>query len=169
MKILFLGVDGVLNSNETKELIPDTNFTGIDNKYVKRLKKIVDATDAQIVLCSTWRLEKSHGWDHDLTGSRKYLQKKLDKCGLRYVSQTPDLSKNGIMRGHEIQKWLDNNNDITIDSWIVLDDECFSDYEECKIMEHLIRTVQKDTFGKYINGLSEENVEEAIKLLNGGN
>lgn len=57
MKVIFLDVDGVLNSQDLfercgEELVP------IDEENIRYLKEIVDATGAQIVLSSSWR----YGW-----------------------------------------------------------------------------------------------------------
>ena len=62
MKVIFLDIDGVLNTSQT--------FIEIDNEFIKTgkrrieidldrvelLKEIVDATGAVIVLSSSWRL-----------------------------------------------------------------------------------------------------------------
>lgn len=57
MKILFLDIDGVLNSyqfyeNKSNQELVDNPF---DTACVRHLKTIIDATDAKIVLTSTWR------------------------------------------------------------------------------------------------------------------
>lgn len=46
MKVIFLDIDGVLNSKGTSTL---------DDTYISRLKEIVKATDAKIVLSSSWK------------------------------------------------------------------------------------------------------------------
>ena len=56
MKVIFLDVDGVLNCQKTEAKC--RGFIGVDSKKVKLLKKIVDATDAKIVLSSSWKI----GW-----------------------------------------------------------------------------------------------------------
>lgn len=57
MKILFLDIDGVLNSDNTQEryLIGERRYVGIDPLLLSILKNIVDKTDCRIVLSSTWR------------------------------------------------------------------------------------------------------------------
>lgn len=163
MKIIFLDVDGVLNNKDTKERIPDTSYTGINNSKVKLLKQIVEATDAQIVLSSTWRLKKTRWGEEIPEEHRNYLKKKLSKYGLRYISSTPDIDP--IRRGKEIDQWIKNNNDITIDGWVVLDDEIWKDFKNYNILPHLVLT--KDYIYKD-GGLSEEDVKHAIRILNGG-
>ena len=59
-KIIFLDIDGVLNSMDYFEQTKDCKgYTEINPEKVKLLKEIVDRTGAEIVLSSTWRdLEK---------------------------------------------------------------------------------------------------------------
>ena len=65
-KIVFLDVDGVLNSITTKDRCGP--YVGIDDKKVSNLKDIIDATSAKIVLVSSWK----EGW-------KKEPQHKKDK------------------------------------------------------------------------------------------
>lgn len=154
MKVIFLDVDDVINNESTKARCNDVR--GIDGALVRKLKAIVDATDAAIILSSTWRL--GYNKDHqDLQDFTKYLSNKLGKCHLRSVGCTPDLGRNGANRGHEIQEWLNKNDDI-VTEWVVLDDEAFGDFEECGIVPHWVQPV---------NGLTDEDVEHAIRILNG--
>ena len=155
MKVIFLDVDGTINNSTTKARCGI--YIGIDGALVKRLKEIVDATDAAIILSSDWRLPSK---DDEETDHMKYLRNKLGKQHLRPVGMTPNIKRD--QRGHEIQKWLENNNDI-VEQWVVLDDEVFEDFEECGIMPHLVQT----TFYSENGGLQEEHVQQAIKILNG--
>ena len=52
-KYIFLDVDGVLNNSKTEDRVK--GFLGLNGNLVKRLKKIVDATGAEIYLISTWK------------------------------------------------------------------------------------------------------------------
>ena len=154
MKVIFLDVDDVLNNEHTKARC--NTVRGVDSTLVRKLKKIVDATDAAIILSSTWRL--GYNKDHqDLKDFTKYLANKLGKCHLRSVGYTPDLGRNGILRGNEIKAWLDKNDDV-VTEWVVLDDENFTDFYACGIVPHWVQPV---------NGLTDEDVEHAIKILNG--
>ena len=53
MKVIFLDVDGVLNSQQLFEKSEDAQLISVDEENIKNLKKIVDATGAKIVLSST--------------------------------------------------------------------------------------------------------------------
>ena len=46
--LIFLDIDGVLNSNHS-------NYE-LYQPYIKNLKTLVDATDAQIILSSSWQM-----------------------------------------------------------------------------------------------------------------
>ena len=61
MKVIFLDVDGVLNTSKTfierKEKHDKTGIWDleIDEFRVEYLKQIIDATDAKVVLSSAWK------------------------------------------------------------------------------------------------------------------
>ena len=154
MKLIFLDIDGVLNCMGSKSRCQ--GFIGIDNDKVKRLKQIVDATDAKIVLTSTW---KKH-WDKNKDFNEpmgKYIDQKFKKQGLRVMDKITD---DGKHRGTGIIDYI-NNFHTDVESWIVLDDEYFPDYKECHILSHMVET---DFYNG--GGLQDSHVELAIKLLN---
>ena len=152
MKIVFLDVDGVLNSNDTEDHFKGS--IGIDYSGVKLLREIVDATRAEIVLVSTWKI----GWHKDDKKSQKdlanYLDARLAEEGLKIMDKTDGSVAD---RGQGIVDWLSKH---PTESWIVLDDEIFKDYEECGVMPHLVKT------SFYDGGLKDSHVELAIKILN---
>lgn len=153
MKVIFLDIDGVLNYISTTDEID--RFLGIDDKLVKNLKEIVDKTNAEIVLCSSWKKY----WDKDKSKQGKmanYLDMKLEKQGLKIIDKTDD---NRYDRGHGIQRYIQEHN---IEKWCVLDDEVFFDYEDCDIIEHLVKT----EFFSHLGGLRKEHVDKAIVYLN---
>ena len=152
MKVVFLDVDGVLNNAYIEERIG--SIVGIGDIYVKRLRKIIDATGAKIVLTSSWRVYKAPKgedvhWD--------YLVEKLAKEGLSIYDCTKDRGDN---RGYGILQWY-THHDVT--TWVVLDDDEFDDYRPYGIMRRLVKTRYYTPDG----GLQDENVEEAIRILNG--
>lgn len=156
MKVIFLDVDGVLNWHGSKSRC--AGYKGIDDDKVKLLKEIVIKTNAKIVLCSSW---KEFWWPIEKECQDEfanYLDRKLKKQNLYIFDRTYDLGWN---RGEGICNWLENKN---VESWIVLDDEIFDDYERFGIMSHLVKT---EFYEKDGGGLKPEHVEKAIKLLNG--
>lgn len=60
-KIIFLDIDGVLNSNQywasiqdKKKIMPEMEFE-LDPQCLRNLKKITDETNSKIVVTSTWK------------------------------------------------------------------------------------------------------------------
>ena len=89
MKIIFLDIDGVLNSEMYEwSRGEDRADNRIDLSRVRLLKDIVSATDAKIVLSSTWRLD----WDKspELCGEDgEYINQCLAQYGLFIIDKTP--------------------------------------------------------------------------------
>lgn len=153
MKVLFLDIDGVLNSHDfwkrCKELgvVPDDK---VDPLAVERLNRLTDETGAKIVVSSTWRLP--YVWSKKLYS----LIGRLQKLGItgEIVGMTPDHCK-AYGRGGEIQDWMDNCQ-TQIDSFVILDDD---DNDMDHLMDYLVQT-------KMTDGLQDHHVETAIQILN---
>ena len=105
--ILFLDVDGVLNSHTYIRRGGSVNCRtdGIDPEAVKHLQRIIDETDCSLILSSTWRLI------HSLSDMRGKLIAKgaRSPCPLR--GKTTDLSSRGgtierHSRGLEVNAWI---------------------------------------------------------------
>lgn len=160
MKIIFLDIDGVLNCRTSKSYCHDDEMgiiTGIDSDKVKRLAKIVEITDAKIVLSSDWKV----GWEKYYITRKpshaKYLDNHLKKKGnLIIFDKTPITNKGSWYRGEEIITYLNLHSDIT--HYVILDDIFFEDFDCKEIKEHLVLT-------DYIIGLTDNDVEKAIKIL----
>ena len=150
MRVIFLDIDGVLNAdcdfggkskpNPYVSSDDGNRYCGIGKSHVKSLKKIVDRTDAVIVLVSSWKNDYNdylrHGYFNRVG---KYLYNKLRAEGLRIYDTTVryDFSS-GRNRGYEIRQWLEDHPEV--DRWVVLDDEKFNDYDFLKITPNLIQT-----------------------------
>ena len=158
-KIIFLDIDGVLNSLDW--YISDDPLRGrghIDPIAIKRLNDITDSTGAYIVLSSSWR--------HDYNNT-VILLKKNGLTG-KIIGKTPDLCLNNkyIIRGNEILKWLidhktflelpQKSNILDYKSYVIIDDD------------NDILLMQSDNFvhTNYNYGLTNENVNKAIIILN---
>ncbi len=124
MKIVFLDYDGVVNTlifnEQGKE--PNFNFPN-DNKVnnfqaVCWLNKLCRETGAKIVVTSTWRISNNY--------KECLYNAGLDKS-IEILGRTKNL---GTKRGIEIQEWLDENVDLGIEKFVILDDDMD--------MEHLI-------------------------------
>lgn len=104
MKVLFLDIDGVLNSEEYAISLGKGGMLGINPEAVKILDRILEATGAKLVISSSWR------------GSSDLLADIRSNVG-EYIDITPRLS--GI-RGLEVKTWLDTN---PVDRYAILDDD----------------------------------------------
>ena len=152
MKIVFLDIDGVLNCQTSNSRCGA--YIGIDNDKVKRLRKIVETTNARIVLVSSWRSGWERVYKDDQNELANYLDRKLKRERLYILDKTTDSVWN---RGEGIIKWIGSHK---VDEFIILDDEKF-DYADCGIISRLVKTSFYDDNG----GLQDEHVELAIDLL----
>lgn len=151
MKIIFLDIDGVLNSGKTVVRSPQ-GYIGIADNLVTKLRKIVKATGANIVLSSSWR---ESFLKQDLDG--KYLKRKLGYKGLKIFSTT-ELPQHSD-RGLEICHWLENNRNLGITHFCILDDEFIQIFDYHKLTPYLVHT-------DCTEGLTAELVKKAISILN---
>ncbi|HVY65911.1 MAG TPA: HAD domain-containing protein [Gammaproteobacteria bacterium] len=167
MKVLFLDIDGVLNSAEYTRLrrsLPRPSPHSIDALAVPRLNAITDRTGAAIVVSSTWRLQEPP--DHD-PGPVWRLRRILGAHGVtgEILDVTPWLSEEipcatpdgrsvlrQLERGHEIQRWLDGRRDV--EAFAILDDR--------DDMVHLRDRLVQTTWER---GLQDEHVERVVTLL----
>ena len=157
MKIIFLDIDGVLNEAMTGSRTP-LGFVGIDADKVRRLKSIIDATGAEIVLVSTWKEE----WipnrpDIEQSKDAVYMVEVLAKEGVHLMDRTYDCIRD---RGNGITSWLSTHKDV--DSFVILDDDIFPDYETLGLRPFHVKT----SYG--YGGLMDEHVSRAIQILNKG-
>lgn len=172
MKIIFLDIDGVLNSfNTFREIYYEYQKTGvrrvaIDIDKVLLLKEIVDNTDAKIVLSSSWRNFGKMKKNKLVTKNQNLndLISILNNNGLEIYDITPKC-RSGI-REEEIYKWLEGKD---VDSFIVIDDD-IGDLKSF-IGKELVKTsfIKSDGKGNGIaelSGLTKDNVNEAINKLN---
>ena len=159
MKIIFLDVDGVLNTRNAKDRFG--TVIGIEDEKVKRLAQIVAQTGAKIYLTSSWK----YGWSSDPYKCMEdgvYLNLKLAKYGLK-IEDKVDM---GISeRGYEILQWIDWHTrwaDYKIDSYVVLDDERF----DFPLYPEFSGRIVKTDFYTKDGGLQEFHVKEAVRILN---
>jgi HAD domain in Swiss Army Knife RNA repair proteins len=104
MKIIFLDIDGVLNSDKTPN--PRKFPYIVDKKLLRRLKKLLKRTNAKVVLSSSWRC--------DPVGllAAKYW-------GVPFIDVCPDKPRSP--RGKEMLEWLADHPKAT--RFAIIDDE----------------------------------------------
>ena len=169
-KVIFLDVDGVLNSGRTLY-----ESISLEDDLILNLKEIVNKTKAKIILSSSWRLSTEavatlidkldkfglaisgmtydgvdldwlEKYEFDVT--KKYLDTKFDYDENRQIKITHD-------RGAEIFKWLHDHDDC---AYVILDDE-IEDIKPYFSESVIVKT-------SYKTGLTKEDVKKAIQILN---
>ena len=169
-KVIFLDVDGVLNSSRTLY-----ESISLEDDLILNLKEIVNKTKAKIILSSSWRLSTEavatlidkldkfglaisgmtydgvdldwlEKYEFDVT--KKYLDTKFDYDENRQIKITHD-------RGAEIFKWLHDHDDC---AYVILDDE-IEDIKPYFSESVIVKT-------SYKTGLTKEDVKKAIQILN---
>lgn len=155
MKIIFLDIDGVLNSRAYDRLRNRDEQTDIDETRLPLVKSIVDRTGAKIVLSSTWRVHWSvHPQLCDRDGI--YINEVFAKYGLEIYDKTPSLGIRAERRD-EIAKWLERARE-KVESFVIIDDYR---YGWADLSDRFVKT--NPNFGL---GLEQEHVEKAVEILN---
>ena len=143
MKVIFVDVDGVLNSDDFIDSVKGSQ--DIDIKTIRLLKNAVNETGAKIVMDTSFRYTKSF----------LKVQEMLLQNGILF-DKTPFIDTE---RGKEIKQYLAEHKDI--EDYILLDDVIFPDFDD-ELLEHLIK--MDDTNSRGIGkGLQEKDVEEIIR------
>lgn len=159
MRVIFLDIDGVLNSKEFfQNRQPTQGLNEIDEEKVKLLQQIVQATNAKIVLTSTWRIYDKADKVY------QHLVDVLAKYDLSIFDCTPWINEN---RPHEIAVWLSMWKALMdvhehILGFVSLDDDFTAkQYARYGMQHQLIKT----TFYGEHGGLQPEHVQQAIDIL----
>lgn len=136
-KVLFLDIDGVVNSRATTSF--RNKLYPLDPHMAFMVGKIQLGTDCDVVLSSSWR--------HHPDGV-----KAVEDSIVKIIDKTPTVSAG--VRGHEIQAWLDLHPEVT--TYAILDDD--SD-----MLENQMPNFFKTTFQ---NGLTEDIAKAVTEHLN---
>lgn len=181
MKIIFLDIDGVLNSgknyqaySKAQQADPEKNpaVRGridimhrhvhhlFDKDNVQTLNQIVRESDAKLVVSSSWR--RFYSSDDLCFNDLRTLLRQVGVEG-EILDRTPDVFpkklSQSIERGIEIQKWLtdwEERGGEAVTHFVILDDE--------NDMAHLKRNLVR-TDGRV--GLQPHDAKKAVNFLNG--
>ena len=116
MKVIFLDVDGVLNSEDDLMVYRKKNninhcilYAEVEDRPLKLLKEIVDNTSAKIVVSSSWRIGCERSGQESIFGNSLFmkLQTRLKEYGMDIYDITPSITK--FQRGDEIKAWMSEN------------------------------------------------------------
>lgn len=164
-KVIFLDIDGVINTKDwhsrmTKDTPKDEYGYAFDPVAVANLAHILDETDADIVISSSWKfygvpklrkmweIRNLPGTILDITpntvSDEMLLNANLDEMEL------------GVCRGNEIKEWLSKHKG-EVSNYVIIDD--FDDL----LPEQEEHTVLTDS----LIGITEFDAEKAIMILNG--
>ena len=175
MKVLFLDIDGVLNSEnwfayriycvknnmvnilmnfvDTDDRNIKHKLTMLDDRAIANLNRIIEETGCKVVLSSSWR--------SSIESENIFTQNLLKLKGFKYefYDVTPRLwfSDFNIRRGEEIKFWLDKESEKhEIESFVILDDDSDMLPEQMNNFIHVDGQV----------GLTDRDVLTAIEILN---
>ena len=144
-----IAIDGVLNSDEfAKRYLEEEGYDPFDYDILdpyalQNLKRIVNETDASIILSSSWRWEKS---------ALKSVKLQLKAYDMELEDTTiMDIMKT-MSRTEEIKLYLNEHPSIT--KYVILDDDEIKE----PLADHWVRCSFK-------NGLTKKLADEAIEIL----
>ena len=129
--VVFLDVDGVLNTGTTCQKAPSESYTGIDEMRVQILAGAMSKCRASgVVLTSTWKDLKPGHEDYI------YLKEGLSKKGIEILGKTED--PHVYQRGIGVLNYLKEHPEI--DEFVILDDQHFDFEKDNKLWENYIDT-----------------------------
>lgn len=146
MKVIFLDFDGVIT-------IPPKWY--LKANKIKYIKRIVDETEAKIVVSSSWRMESAEETINSMIGRPRRCPRNrmLNWLIDNLYDVTPWVGLENS-RGGEIQKYLNKHPEI--DNYVIIDDD--GDMLDSQLY-HFIQT-------NYEDGITEVEAIRAIKILN---
>lgn len=139
MRIIFLDIDGVLNTTGDKDLINNT----FEVTKLERLIKLSNETNSHIVIISDRRLLETERISID------YVFKTYNKK-VFYLS----LKRTHRKRSDEVSYYIDNNK---VENYVILDDNDLGYLSNKALSSHYINT--------YSEGFSSNLYNEAYNLL----
>ena len=147
-KILFLDIDGVLNTDrqqwhcQMNSIAPVDKFGyAFDSKAVENLATILEETGAEIVISSSWKFL-----------GLQTLQKMWKDRNLPGV--IIDITPDGKSKGWEIDEWLMNHKG-QVSGYAIIDDENVMLPEQQK---HFVQT-------KSQLGITSREIEKSVNIL----
>lgn len=159
MKVIFLDFDGVITTPKSK--------CRLDPEKMALIGRILDATGAKIVISSSWRRYSLEETIRHITDTGNlfvggnpfpYPDAVVGVTERMYSFCYPHNDRHfGLPRGCEIEHYLNQHGEV--DSYVIIDDD--QDMLLCQA-ENFVHTDGEI-------GLTEDDVEKAIKILNNHN
>ena len=117
IKVIFLDVDGVINKRGTPFRTINGILTMAAPELVYRLNLVVDRTDCELVLSSSWRHHPD--WRKAMKASG-IVKPFLDCTPYRVDHKKYGIPFDMLCRGHNIQGWLDTHPEV--ERYAIIDD-----------------------------------------------
>jgi len=149
---VLLDIDGVLVTTpawQATEHLPD-GFLKFNEKAANNLAKIIDSTNAAVVLTTTHRINYSVDKWRELLETRGIFPSSVAK--LNDLTMLSDMGD----RAREIKEWVDKENNDR--NFVIIDDDLSINGLPSSITEKFVLT-------KPMIGLDEEATLQAIKIL----
>lgn len=183
MKIIFLDIDGVLNSQDwsvrrfdlysSDEMVAQYPKREFDPEAIDWLNYIVENTGAKVVVSSTWRLGRRVEDLRELLESVGFEGEVIDKTPNMHARIDGEFAGYRPPRGCEIDWWLEKQggfqrvnwsqqiqqefiDNARVKNYVILDDDSDMLYNQ---REHFIKT-------DAMHGLTKVEAERAINILN---
>jgi hypothetical protein len=153
MKIIFLDIDGVLNCDKTRN--PRKFPYVVDPTLLARLKRLLKATGAKVVLSSSWRCDPV-----GILAAKHW--------GVPFFDVCPDKPKSA--RGKEMLEWLSRHPKVT--RFAIIDDEddglddlpLFQPSAKTGLTPEIAKGVQR-----YLNGRTDQTMRAGALVRIGQN
>ncbi len=167
MRVLFLDMDGVVNSARYFEVLSKRQYRKargkakaegrerktfvdmIDPDAVPHLNAIVERTGCKVVISSSWRTPWTYAEIESMLRSRGFRGSVIGSTPTKIAASGPPRE---TQRGTEIQAWLDGYPEV----------EAFAILDDSDDMAHLLPRLVLTTWAR---GLEAEHVESVVALL----
>ena len=163
MRVIFLDIDGVLNTKENCS-VKHGPFYGIEDNLLANFKILYNKSnieeETRVVISSSWR-KSLLDWNYNDYGLYNYLVEKLLKENIPILDVTPQDRSYHSQKGREIFRWLVLHEGIyNITNYLILDDEeCdYRNYGDWN--EHFLK-IDGDV------GFTEDCIDKALGIFHG--
>ncbi len=144
-KIIFLDFDGVITTEKSKYKL--------DKERLDIFKTLLDRTDAEIVISSSWRRNNLEDTIRFITKRSHFVPFPFPFCH-KVIGITKRLPSR--FRGEEIDLYIKENLEGQDFNYVILDDD-----------SDMLKKQKKNFVNTHWGlGINEEDVEKAIKILN---
>lgn len=153
MRVIFLDIDGVLNSEEWDKYVQSFTYGArfnscylLSQEMILRLQNVVFQTNAEIVLTSSWRTNER---------AMDALRRQLSLYHLSIRDSTVSYAYGN--RVDEVKLWIESHSNVT--SYAIVDDYDDGFTQDEILATHFVQTT-------YAQGLTPEKAEKIIEILN---